>query len=53
MLLNLLKHSFCCISLNEQWGKQQHLLFNVRAHGLLLDEGGPVLWLVQKCQQGC
>lgn len=21
MLLNLLEHSFCCISLNEQWGK--------------------------------
>lgn len=26
MLLNLLEHSFCCISLNEKWGKWQCFL---------------------------
>lgn len=53
MSLNLLEHSFCCVSLNEQWGKWQCFLCNLRAHGLLLDEGGSVLFLTQHCQQGC
>lgn len=53
MLLNLLEHSFCCLSLNEQWEKWQCSLSTARAHGLLLDRGGLVLSPVQHCQQGC